>query len=1141
MPIKVALRHRTEYRYDSLISVGPQVIRLRPAPHCRTPIPAYSLKVDPANHFINWQQDPHGNYLARLVFNEKTDILRVTVDLVADMTVINPFNFFLEDDATEFPFHYADDLAAELKPFLTPCDRSPELEKYRKGINVTRRRTILFLVDLNQKLQEDISYLIRLEPGVQTPQETLSKRSGSCRDSAWLLVHLLRSFGLAARFVSGYLIQLQPDIKPLEGAEGPGSDFTDLHAWTEVYLPGAGWVGLDPTSGLLTGEGHIPLAATPAPQSAAPISGAIDKCEVEFDFEMSITRIHEDPRVTKPYSEETWQRIDATGRAVDKRLLDGDVRLTMGGEPTFVSIDDMEGAEWNTAAVGPEKQRLSDRLIRRLRNRFASGALLHYGQGKWYPGESLPRWAYSCLWRKDGQPIWHNPDLLADIGTNFRQLPQDLPPATAQTAGEFLSELADRLEVDGEFIRPAYEDIFHILDTEQKLPPDVDPREYDLDDSEDRRRMSQALERGLSRPVGFVLPLTKAWWQTNPRWTSGMWPFRSQRLFLVPGDSPIGLRLPLEALPVRGANRAPLYTIDPFAERHPLPGYVEIRQTARQRVSSDSPDVLISRQDRIRRQVNDLTAEVEAKPESQIAAAASQPFPGVIRTALCVEPRNGRLHVFMPPTGTLEDYLELVAFIEDTAEAMQQPVVMEGYLPPFDTRIEVLKVTPDPGVIEVNVQPAINWEHLKDITTGVYEEARQTRLGTEKFQLDGRHTGTGGGNHLVFGGLTPADSPFLRRPDLLRSLVGFWNNHPSLSYLFSSLFIGPTSQSPRFDEGRTDSIYEMEIAFRQIPEPGCGYVPSWQVDRIFRHLLVDITGNTHRAEICIDKLFSPDHATGRLGLVELRAFEMPPHSRMSLTQQLLVRALIAYFWEKPYREPLIHWRTTLHDRFMLPEFLWEDLNQVVTALADAGIDFDVSWFAPHFEFRCPQIGTFSQAGVDVEIRQALEPWYVLGEEAGAGGTTRYVDSSVERLQVKVCGLFSPALCVLVNGVRIPLHPTKKTGEYVGGVRYRAWQPPSCLHPTIAVHTPLLFDLADTVNNRSLGGCRYHIDHPGGLNPETYPINALEAESRRAARFFRLGHHGGHLVPVEPEIAPDFPMTLDLRRTFRKMPGQGGAW
>ncbi len=1124
MPIKVGLFHQTTYEYDRLVSLGPQVIRLRPAPHSRTPIDAYSLKVEPANHFINWQQDPHGNYLARLVFPEKTDRFVVTVDVVADMTVINPFDFFLEDDATDFPFHYADELAQDLKPFLQPLPPDPVFEAFRKTIDARPRRTIDFLVDANQKVQQAVRYLIRLEPGVQTPTETLTKKSGSCRDSAWLLVHLLRSFGLAARFVSGYLIQLTADLKPLEGPEGPTADFTDLHAWTEVFLPGAGWVGLDPTSGLLTGEGHIPLAATPSPQTAAPISGGVEKSEVTFDFKMSVTRIHEDPRVTKPYSEDMWHRIDAVGHEVDRRLNQNDVRLTMGGEPTFVSIDDMEGAEWNTAAVGPTKQKMSDLLIRKLRATFAPGGLLHYGQGKWYPGESLPRWAYTCIWRRDGQPIWKNESLLAGLDLDGTQ---DATKHTANehTAAEFVCALADRLEVEDRWIRPAFEDVFHMLEIEQKLPVDVNPHEFDPDSDEDRRRLSRALERGVSRPVGFVLPLTRAWWQANAKWMSGFWPFRSHRLFLIPGDSPMGLRLPLESLPLTGSSAPAVYPLDPFADRTPLPGYAEIRRTTQDRLDEDRKEHK-PRQKQVLQRLGLIDDPEESSDAFTTLPLGSGP---VVRTALCVEPRDGRLRVFMPPVGTLEDYLDLLASIEDTAEALNMPVIIEGYLPPYDPRIEILKVTPDPGVIEVNVHPAHSWEQLKQITTEVYEQARLCRLGTEKFQLDGRHTGTGGGNHLVLGAKTPADSPFLRRPDLLRSLVGFWNNHPSLSYLFSSLFIGPTSQSPRVDEGRDDSLYELEIAFAQVPEPGQGWIPMWMVDRLFRNLLIDLTGNTHRAEICIDKLYSPDHANGRLGLVELRGFEMPPHSRMSLTQQLLVRALVAVFWETPYREPLIHWRTLIHDRFMLPYYLWQDLKSIVNYLRDAGIPFETEWFGTHFEFRCPLIGTFSAGGVDVEVRQALEPWYVLGEEPGSGGTTRYVDSSVERLQVHVKGMYSSNYCITVNGIRIPLQATDTAGEFVGGVRYRAWQPPSCLHPNIRVHTPLTLDVVDQANQRSLGGCRYHVDHPGGLNPEGYPINALAAESRRAGRFFRMGHTGGFLQPQVPRMSPDFPHTLDLRR------------
>jgi uncharacterized protein (DUF2126 family) len=854
-----------------------------------------------------------------------------------------------------------------------------------------------------------------------------------------------------------------------------------------VYLPGAGWIGLDPTSGLFAGEGHIPLAATPDPFTAAPVSGLVSECEVEFIHEMTVTRIHEDPRVTKPYSDKQWEEISALGHRVDAELLAGDVRLTMGGEPTFVSVDDMDGEEWNTAAHGPTKLKLSAELLVRLREKFGPGGFLHYGQGKWYPGESLPRWAFTCYWRADGLPLWHDPQWSADPSCDYGY--------GAEEAQRFAEELSRRLSISPEYLVTAYEDPLAYVLKERDLPVNVDPMNNKLDDPEERDRLRRVYERGLGQPVGFVLPLQRGNGKNGPEWQTGLWMLRARHLFLMPGDSPVGLRLPLQSLPWEPADSIQkLWVVDPMAPAGPLPVY----------------------------------APKQRKLET-IAAPLSPPVGSVVRTALTVEPRDGRMCVFFPPVSATEDYLELLTAVEETAAETKMPVVVEGYPPPADWRLRNIKVTPDPGVIEVNVQPASDWSELVENTTALYGLAHCSRLGTEKFMLDGRHTGTGGGNHIVIGGPTPADSPFLRRPDLLKSLIGYWLNHPSLSYLFSGVFIGPTSQAPRVDETRADAVYEMELAFRTLDQQQSGICPPWLVDRIFRNLLVDVTGNTHRTEICIDKLYSPDSSTGRLGLVELRAFEMPPHARMSLSQQLLVRAMVARFWRKPYNERPIRWGTRLHDMFLLPYFVEQDFGAIIGDLQRDGYSFDLAWFDPHVEFRFPVYGRVCYEGIEVELRQAIEPWYVLGEEPGPGGTARYVDSSVERMQVRVSGLVSERFAVTCNGRRLPLQSTGVSGEFVCGVRYRAWQPPRCLHPTIPVHTPLVFDVVDIGNQRSMGGCTYHVAHPGGRHYDSFPVNSNEAEARRAARFFAFGHTAGKVIVPALEVNPEFPATLDLRR------------
>ena len=1188
MSIHVALYHKTLYTYSQPVGHGPHVVRLRPAPHCRTKIQSYSQRITAGEHYINWQQDPFSNWNARLVFPNKLKEFCVEVELIAEMAVFDPFDYFLEDSATTFPFVYDPGLKHDLMPFLEPCPLTPKFAAYFDAA----KRDILghpeslpqtpgakemgrsekpplstndFLVALNQRLQHDIKYLIRLEPGVQSPEETLTRLSGSCRDSGWLLVQLLRHFGLAARFVSGYLIQLAPDVKSLDGPSGTEVDFTDLHAWCEVYLPGAGWIGLDPTSGLLAGEGHIPLSCTPEPSTAAPISGAIDKCESKLHHEMKVTRIYESPRVTKPYTEEQWTKIETLGHAIDVDLTQQDVRLTMGGEPTFISIDDPDGAEWNFTALSTKKRVLSGELIKRLRGKFAPGALLHYGQGKWYPGEPVPRWALAAYWRKDGVPIWKDDSLIADESKDYG--------FGAKESLALASSIARIIGVNPKYLLPAYEDAFYYTWKERRLPSNVTPAKSNLKDKLERDRIARIFQQGLGEIVGYALPLERASDGGPAGWISGPWFLRDQdTLWLLPGDSSMGLRLPLDSIPWVSEKDYPrLWQLDPSQKLPPLPKefpylqrFVTGAPAASPRLSPSGSGANISsewsepdaRESSKGRKGDSVSTSGRARAAGAAPSIdATQPpslhesAPWIVRTALCVEPRDGRLHVFLPPVATTEYFLDLVAGIETAVRELGLPVIIEGETPPPDPRLNKLAVTPDPGVIEVNLHPSKSWDELVERTTVLYEEARQTRLGTEKFMLDGRHTGTGGGNHIILGGETPHDSPVLRRPDLLRSLLAYWQNHPSLSWLFSCLFIGPTSQAPRIDEARHDSLYELEVAFNELdrqlgghrrngtgagpeslPPQADAYVAPWLVDRLFRNLLIDASGNTHRAEFCIDKLFAPESSRRRLGLVEMRAFEMPPHARMSLAQHLLLRGLVSKFWREPYRNGLVRWGTDIHDRWLLPHFCETDFRDVIRDLRDAGYPFEFDWFAPHFEFRFPRIGDFAQRDIEVQLRTALEPWHVLGEEPGGGGTVRYVDSSLERLQVKTRGLIDDRFTLTVNGRRIPLHPTGTNGEGVAGVRYRAWQPPECLHPTIGVDTPLAFDLYDTWAKRSLGGCTYHVAHPGGRTHTIFPVNAYEAESRRLARFFVQGATPGIFIPPAEVASQDFPFTLDLRKS-----------
>lgn len=1097
--IRAALTHRTHYAFDRPVGIGAHTVRLRPAPHCRTPVTGYSLRVEPANHFVNWQQDAHGNHVARLVFPEPATELTITVDLVAELTVINPFDFFVEEYAETSGFTYPDALREDLEPYLRPLAGTTFRTWLadRPALTAPGQAIVDFLVGLNQALASDVAYSVRMEAGVQDPDVTLERAIGSCRDSAWLLVGILRELGLAARFVSGYLIQLAPDAVPGMPPPAFDQDFTDLHAWTEVFVPGAGWIGLDPTSGLLAGEGHIPLAATPHPRAAAAIEGMLDPCEVVMEYSNVVRRVHEDPRVTRPYGDAARERIHAVGHAVDKQLVAGDVRLTMGGEPTFVARDDMASPQWTIAADGPEKRAMADLLATKLKAHFAPHGVVHRGQGKWYPGEQLPRWQTAIVWRTDGAPLWSDAALLDEPSRPPIEPPGGLAAAVEQLTGE----IAAGLGIGHQYARALYEDPLPRLAREALLPdgdpPELDPDGGSLAERDARLTVVEELDLDSGEPVAWAVPVHRT--EDGRGWATTRWRTRRGRVVLRGGTSPAGLRLPLDSLSWSAPPWIP--ELSPFRELTPLAA-----------VAPGNAAVAV---------------QAVAVPPASVTPADEAPA-----YALCVEERDGHLYVFLPPLEETADAVALLGVVERAAAATGVPVVLEGYAPPGDPRTRTLTVTPDPGVIEVNVHPAASWDELVEITGTLHRFAFEVGLGAEKFTVDGTHTGTGGGNHITLGGATSADSPLLRRPDLLVSMLTFWQHHPSLSYLFSGRFIGPTSQAPRVDEGRHETLYELEIAFGELARLGEAARP-WHVDRALRHLLTDITGNTHRSEFCIDKLYSPDSERGRLGLLELRGFEMPPHPDMALVQALLVRALVARFWAEPYTGRLVRWGTRLHDGFLLPAYVAADVADVVADLNAHGIAFEAAWLDPFLEFRFPRLGTVEVAGVELELRMGVEPWNVLGEEMSAGGVARYVDSSLERVQVRISGATGDRYAVTCNGVPVPLHPI---GDgLVAGVRFRAWAPPSALHPTIGVQSPLVFDLVDLWNGRSVGGCTYHVVHPGGRAYDTFPVNANEAEARRGARFTPFGHAAGPVDPSAWQPAfvdggdAEYPRTLDLRR------------
>ncbi|HEY5949469.1 MAG TPA: transglutaminase family protein [Kofleriaceae bacterium] len=841
-------------------------------------------------------------------------------------------------------------------------------------------------------------------------------------------------------------------------------------------MPGAGWIGLDGTSGLLTGEGHIPLACTASPAHAAPLDGTSNVPASSVEFSTTIARLGHETRPTAPFTDDVWNDLLAGGARADAALTAAGLKVTVGGEPTFTSRDNAAAEEWQGGALGRDKWQRGRLLADELLDRLAPGGLVLYRQGKQYPGESLPRWALDVISRRDGVALWPERALASDA-------------AAIEDAHRFSTELARVLGLDTD-LQPAFEDPWEVVRGEAHLPPDIDPRKAGLDDPEERRRLAKIFTQGVGSVVGYVLPLARL----DDAWVTEHWNFRRGELFLLPGDSPIGLRLPLGSLPASP----------------PPPPWEE-------------PDVVDPRRDPDDAQL----AEHKRVPKKR-APRPGEPGVG-IRTALAIEPRDGELWLFLPPVTSFDHFCALIAAIDQTRAKTGIAVHVEGYGPPPSPNLRKFSVTPDPGVLEVNLPPTYSSREAADVHATVFEAALASGLTAERYMLDGRMAGSGGGNHITIGGPTPLASTWLVRPDTLASLITFVQHHPSLSYMFSGLFVGPTSQAPRVDEARHDALYELEIALPRLHASPATSVPTWEIDAVLRHLLVDVAGSTHRAEISIDKLFDPLTPHGRQGLVELRAFEMPPHPRMAAAQVVLMRALVATFVKAPYKHALVRWGAELHDRFLLPYFMWRDFEDVLAHLASHDVALPPEAFRPFVELRCPLVGSLELDGARVEVRNAIEPWHVLGEEATQSGTARYVDSSMERLEIRAHGLDEERFVVTINGITLPMRRAGGRDVRVGGVRFRAWCPPHALHPHLGIHHPVRVEVVDTWAKRGVVGGAYHVWHPEGRAFDSPPLTRVEAAARRAQRFRLEGPTPWPVRARSAEPHPEQPYTLDLRR------------
>jgi len=1032
MSARVAIVHHIEQSFDRPVRLSTHWLRLRPAPETRARVTAYSLELDAEPHFLNWLRDPFENHLARLDLPEPLVRLGITVEVLADLEPVNPFDFLAEPEAAEYPFSYQVQLRKELAPYLNSGEPTPRLQSWFETLDRARTSTVERLTITNQRVHAFAQHPVSGAAGQLDLEALLARGTGTCWELAWLLTLSLRDLGLAARFTCGYRVVL---------AEPPGAeDGVSLHTWSETFVPGAGWLGLDPSTGLFTDETYIPLACAPDPMLVLPIVGSREVCQETRVESVQLRRL-EPAKSNWPYSDTQWADIHALGSYLDSDLKRLGVALGSGMSLSFVSSDPGGAPEWNTLALGPSKRFLAERLLARLQQRLAPGGALQLGQGDWYASEALPRWRLGCYFRADGQSVWRNRALLAGTGSR----------GSLGSAGvaAFARILARALGVPPSAVIAAYEDPLHDLWSRRLWPPEISGA-LDLDDAKFRREFAERLSETRASPAGYVLPL--AWDRAANRFASGRWVFRRTQLYLVPGDSALGYRLPLGSLiKDEGAMLEAQAERCPFEERGALPDF-HIRIDGRQQAPEAPP--------------SDLAAHTP-------------------RTAVCLQLRENQLCVFLPPLSHVEHYLELLAAIEAAAEAMAWGVVLEGYEPPEDHRLRRLVLEPDATVLRLHLPETQDWKSRLELLEVAYEEAFRAGLRSDRIGPDGSTIPSGGGGRLTLGGVRPADSPFLRWPDLLRGLVAYFQRHPSLSYFFAGRAIGPSGDAPRPDEGRDEACYELSIGLSCLP-PGESFA-IWRVDRVLRHLLCNPSGDITHAEIRMDQLYAPERASQRLGRICLHSFELAPHAQIAALQSLLAEGLLGRFARLSDSGELKRWGSALHDRFMLPQELWEDLRDVVQDLNAVGYPFQLEWFEPMMSLRFPVLGEVRIGSITIALRAALEPWPLLAEEVTGAGVTRFIDAANERVQTKVSGLAPGRYVLACNGNTVPLQSTGPHGEYVAGVRYKVANPPSTLHPTIPPVDALIFDLVDTWTARAIGGCTYFPPRPQLWGPVGIPL------------------------------------------------------